>query len=419
MSGSPASIVISARPRISRNSSAHWAMPGSEPPRAADEAEAAHMRAAIALAQRGLGDVWPNPSVGCVIGRDGRVIARARTAPGGRPHAETQALVAAGEAARGACAYVSLEPCCHYGRTPPCTEALIAAGVGRVVIGAPDPDPRVSGGGIAALRAAGIAGFAIRMRAGRPLVTLKLASTIDGRIATAGGESKWITGAAARRAAHALRGAHDAVMVGSGTVLADDPDLTCRLPGFRARPLVRVVADTRLRTPPSARLFADRNAPVWVLSEAPEPSRRAALEMAGARIIDAGATESSPPSWGRGPGGGMPGGTLPTPPPDPLPQGGRELQPGAAAIRRALLALGTEGLTSVLVEGGSALAASLLRADLVDRIAWFHAPAIRGGDGVPAVGPLGLAVLAAMPRFRRRAARPLGEDMLTDFERAA
>ena len=207
-----------------------------------------HMRAALALARRGLGNTWPNPTVGCVVVRDGRVIGRAVTAPGGRPHAEPLALAMAGTAARGATVYVTLEPCCHHGRTPPCTEALIAAGVARVVIASPDPDPRVNGQGIARLRAAGIvvdagllaaeaedvnAGFFHRVRHGRPLVTLKLASTLDGRIATRTGESRWITGEPARRMAHALRGRHDAVMVGVGTVLADDPDLTCRIPGYK------------------------------------------------------------------------------------------------------------------------------------------------------------------------------------------
>src|SRR5260221_12414589 len=189
-----------------------------------------HMRAAIALARRGLGDVWPNPAVGWVIVRKGRVVGRGWTQPGGRPHGETEALARAGAAARGATAYVSLEPCCHWGKTPPCTDALIAAGLARVVIPIEDPDPRVSGEGIARLRAAGIvvetglcaaeaaelnAGFLLRMRAGRPLVTLKLATTLDGRIATRSGESQWITGPRARDRGHAVTASHDAVVAGS------------------------------------------------------------------------------------------------------------------------------------------------------------------------------------------------------------
>ena len=217
------------------------------------------MRAALALARRGLGTVWPNPAVGCVIVDRGRVVGRGWTQPGGRPHGETEALGRAGEAARGATAYVSLEPCCHWGRTPPCTDALIAAGIGRVVVALEDPDPRVAGDGVRRLRAAGLdvetglceaeaaeinAGFFCRLRNGRPLVTLKLATSLDGRIATGRGESQWITGPPARERAHALRAAHDAIMVGTGTVLADDPQLTCRLPG-----LAQPFAGARRRRP--------------------------------------------------------------------------------------------------------------------------------------------------------------------------
>ncbi len=230
-----------------------------------------HMRAALALARRGLGNVWPNPSVGCVVVRDERVVGRAVTAPGGRPHAEPTALAMAGEAARGATVYVTLEPCCHWGRTPPCTDVLIEAGVARVVIAVRDPDPRVNGAGVARLRAAGIevvenvlpaegaeiaAGFAQVIGNGRPLVTLKLASTLDGRIATHGGESRWITSEQARRRAHGLRAHHDAIMVGVGTVLADDPELTCRIEGMRPNALVRVIADSHLRTPLASRIAA-------------------------------------------------------------------------------------------------------------------------------------------------------------------
>ncbi len=384
-----------------------------------------HMRAALALARRGLGVTWPNPSVGCVIAQDGRVVGRAGTAPGGRPHAETEALARAGERARGATAYVSLEPCCHWGRTPPCTGALIEAGIARVVVGARDPDPRVNGQGVAALRARGIevaegvlaeaaaevtAAFSQRVRTGRPLVTLKLASTLDGRIATSAGESRWITGREARRMAHALRGRHDAVMVGIGTVLADDPDLTCRISGMRALPVVRVVADSALRTPLSSRLMASASAaPVWLLvSPDADPARYAEAEERGARVIAVhphpnplpqageGAQSPSPPLGGEGRG-----------------EGGETLH-----LPAALTALGAAGLTSVLVEGGARLAASLLQAGLVDRIAWFHAPAVMGGDGLAAVRAMGLGRLTDLPRFRRRSATALGDDMLTTFERA-
>jgi diaminohydroxyphosphoribosylaminopyrimidine deaminase / 5-amino-6-(5-phosphoribosylamino)uracil reductase len=359
-----------------------------------------HMRAALALARRGLGNTWPNPAVGCIVVKDGRVVGRAVTAPGGRPHAEPAALDIAREAVRGATVYVTLEPCCHWGRTPPCTDALIDAGVARVVIATRDPDPRVDGAGIARLRAAGIAveegvlqeaaddvaaGFRARVRLGRPLVTLKLAATLDGRIATRSGESRWITGEAARRAAHALRGRHDAVMVGVGTVLADDPELTCRVPGYRPNPVVRIVADSRLRTPLTATLVATASrSPTWMLiRDGSDPERRRAFAGLGITLIEVPGAENGV---------------------DPA---------------QALLALGEAGLTRLLVEGGAQLAASLLRAGLVDRIAWFHAPAIMGADAWPAVQAFGIDRLDVMPRFARTAVTPLGDDVLTEFARKA
>ncbi|WP_343896664.1 bifunctional diaminohydroxyphosphoribosylaminopyrimidine deaminase/5-amino-6-(5-phosphoribosylamino)uracil reductase RibD [Craurococcus roseus] len=357
-----------------------------------------HMRAALSLARRGLGSTWPNPSVGCVVVRDGSVVGRGWTQPGGRPHAETEALVRAGEAARGATVYVTLEPCSHWGRTPPCCDALVAAGVSRVVVATGDPDPRVDGRGLRRLRDAGIAveaglleaearaviaGFVRRITLGLPLVTLKLATSLDGRIATATGESRWITGAAARRAAHGLRATHDAVLVGSGTVLADDPDLTCRVPGMARVPIARVVADTRLRTPLASRLVATAfAAPTWIATRTGQPP--AAL----APYLEAGV--------------------------EILPIRARE---GGVDLAALLGALAQRGVTRVLAEGGAGLAAGLLRAGLVDRVAWFHAPGVMGGDGLPAVRPLPLKSLSAMPRFRRVASRAVGEDWLTEFER--
>jgi len=365
-------------------------------PRSTDDLS--HMRAALALARRGLGTTWPNPSVGCVIVRNGRVAGRAFTAPGGRPHAEPLALDMAGDKARGATAYVTLEPCCHWGRTPPCTDALIAAGIRRVVIATSDPDKRVDREGIARLRGAGItvdeglladeaqevlAGFRQRVTLGRPMVTLKLATTLDGRIATRGGESQWITGPSARRMAHALRGRHDAVMVGAGTVAADNPDLTCRIPGFRPTPVVRVVADSHLRTGLTTRLaMTAREAPVWFLiREGTDPNRQSAFQHLGATLL-------------------------------PL--------PGAAAgvdLARGLQVLGEAGLTRLLVEGGGQIAAALLRANLVDRIAWFHAPSVMGGDGWPGVQAFGVEKLAMMPRFNLLRATRVGEDWLTEYAR--
>ncbi|HJS84077.1 MAG TPA: dihydrofolate reductase family protein, partial [Acetobacteraceae bacterium] len=294
--------------------------------------------------------------------------------------------------------------------------------------GARDPDPRVDGRGIAALRAHGIevvegvladeaaeavAAFSQRVRAGRPLVTLKLASTLDGRIATRAGESRWITGPEARRVAHALRGCHDAVMVGVGTVRADDPDLTCRIAGMRALPVVRVVADSALRTSFSSRLMASASeAPVWLLvSPGADPARCAEAEDRGARVIAVDPHPDPLPRAGEGE-------DFPSPSP-PLGEEGRGEGGRTLHLPAALLALGAAGLTSVLVEGGARLAASLLRADLVDRIAWFHAPALMGGDGLPAVRAMGHDRLADLPRFRRHSASPIGDDMLTTFERAS
>jgi diaminohydroxyphosphoribosylaminopyrimidine deaminase/5-amino-6-(5-phosphoribosylamino)uracil reductase len=359
-----------------------------------------HMRAALALARRGLGVCWPNPAVGCVIVHGGRVVGRAVTAPGGRPHAETQALAMAGEAARGATAYVTLEPCNHTGHTPPCTEALIAAGIAHVVIAGNDPDVRVDGAGIQRLRDAGIevttgvltaeaddmqAGFLNRVRYGRPLVTLKLATTLDGRIATRAGESQWITGPAARKQAHALRGQNDAVMVGVGTVVTDNPSLTCRIPGYRSTPMVRVVADTHLRTRLTAGVIATAHVdPTWIIHRSGVPAdRRGAFTDQGVTLIE------------------VPG-----------------AEPGVD-LGAALDALGAAGLTRVLVEGGAQIAAALLRADLVDRLAWFHAPGIMGGDGWPAAQAFGVTALASMPRFVRSGHIALGDDMFTEFRKAA
>lgn len=356
------------------------------------------MAAALAIGRRGLGSTWPNPSVGCVIVRDGRVVGRGGTAPGGRPHAETVALARAGAAARGATAYVSLEPCAHHGQTPPCADALIAAGVAHVVVAGTDPDPRVAGAGLARLRAEGVhvvegvlqaeaeavqAGFLTRLRLGRPLVTLKLATTLNGRLATATGESQWITGPAARRAGHALRGRHDAVLVGVGTVQADDPALTCRIPGYRAAPDLRLVLDSRLRTSLLNRVVQDaRTTPTWILHrDDAEPNRVAAMRDAGVRTIA-------------------------------VPAGPLGVDPGAA-----LAALGAAGLTRILVEGGAQVAGTLMRAGLVDRLAWFHAPSVMGGDGWSAVQAFGVTGLAAMPGFRRTGMETLGPDVLTLLER--
>lgn len=360
-----------------------------------DETDRAHMRAALAVAARGLGNTWPNPAVGCVLAKDGQVIARGWTQPGGRPHAEAEALARAGDAARGATAYVTLEPCSHVGRTQPCCDALIRAGVARVVAAMRDPDRRVDGRGFARLRAAGVTveeavleadarqfqqGFIRRVTLGLPMVTLKLASTLDGRIATAAGESRWITGEAARRAVHAARAAHDVVLVGSGTVLADDPELTIRGLGLPGVP--RVVFDARLRLPLGARLVRTARAvPTWLLT-APghAPAALAPFIEAGVEVITA-------------------------------PRAAHGLD-----ARAALQALAQRGVTRVFCEGGARLAAGLLAARLVQRVMWFHAPAVMGADGLAGLGALGLAALSDMPRFRLLDSRAVGTDILSEFE---
>lgn len=340
------------------------------------------MTAALAVGRRGLGRVWPNPAVGCVVVKDGRPVGRGWTQPGGRPHAETMALAAAGGDAAGATAYVSLEPCAHHGRTPPCADALIAARVARVVSPMRDPDPRVSGRGFAALRAAGIAvdvglmaaaaeeanaGFLALQRSGRPWLTLKLAATLDGRIATRTGESRWITGPAARRRVHLMRAAHDAVLIGAGTARADDPALDVRLPGLESAAPVRVIVDGDLSSPK-----AKPGAPVWRLC----------------------GQDADAPDWGEA---------------APVPRAADGRLDLAAAMR----ALGARGLTRVLCEGGGTLAASLLKAGLVDELVWMSAGAAIGADGASAIGPLGVSVLADAPRFDLIATERLGPDVMT------
>ena len=358
------------------------------------------MRAALALARRGLGRVWPNPAVGCVLVREdlgGRVVGRGWTQPGGRPHAETEALRRAGPLAPGATAYVTLEPCDHHGATPPCSEALAAAGVARVVVAVDDPDPRVSGAGIGRLRGAGIpviegicaaeaadlnAGFFKRVSSGRPLVTLKTATTLDGRIATHGGESQWITGAPARAGAHRLRAVHDAVMIGSGTALADNPSLTCRLPGLEDRSPVRIVGDGRLRLPLTGHLVETaRQWPVWLITGGKGgEARRKAYRDCGVEVIDV-ALDAS----------------------------------GSLDLSEALRNLGARGVTRVLVEGGGHLAAALLRLGVVDRLAWFRAPCIMGGDGMPVAAAFGVDHLSDAPRFVRRAVAGLAADTFETY----
>lgn len=351
------------------------------------------MRAALTLARRGLGNVAPNPAVGCVLVKDGLVVGRGWTQPGGRPHAETEALARAGAAAKGATAYVTLEPCSHHGKTGPCAEALAKAGVARVVVATIDPDPRVAGRGVAMLKAAGIAvevgcleceaqtlnaGFFCKLD-GRPMVTLKLATSLDGCIATRTGDSQWITGEQARARSHLLRANHDAVMVGVGTAIADNPQLTCRLPGLSHRSPVRVVADGRLRLPLTHALVRTAcEIPTILFTIAGNPSeRKGAFVKAGVEVIEVSV----------GPGGH----------PDP---------------RQAMKHLADKGITRVLVEGGGQLAASLIHGRLVDRLYWFRGPCVIGDEGRAAVGALGLDRLKLAPTYALDAVERLGDDLL-------
>lgn len=357
------------------------------------------MRLALSLGARGLGQTWPNPAVGCVLVSKGRVVGRGWTAPGGRPHAEVAALAQAGPAARGTCAYVSLEPCNHRGNTGPCAQALIDAGVARVVVTCDDPDPRVAGGGIARLRAAGVevvtgvcaaeaeaahAGFFKRVRSGRPMVTLKLATSLDGRIATGSGESQWITGPEARRRVHGMRANHDAVLVGAGTARADDPSLTVRGMGKLAQP-VRVVISGRLDVPVGSSLGRTATAvPVWMIHGPEAPDRaRDVWRAAGARLIEVAV----------GPN-------------------------GQVDVSAALCALGDIGLTRVFCEGGGTLGASFLAADMVDEMAVFGGGVMLGAEGIPAIGAMEIAALAQAPQFTLQGVEQIGPDVLSLWRRS-
>ena len=360
------------------------------------------MRAALALARRSLGTTWPNPAVGCVMARDGQVLARGRTRDGGRPHAEADAIAQAaqaGQSLKGATAYVTLEPCSHHGRTPPCADALVAAGIARVVSALEDPDPRVKGQGHARLKAAGLAveigegaaqaadinaGFLLRVREGRPLFHLKMAGSLDGRIATASGESQWITGEAARRDGHRLRAIHDAILVGAATAEADDPELTCRLPGLGARSPVRIVLDSQARLSTQSKLAVSaRVTPVWLVCTKSAPAdRREVLSELGVEIVEVDSGSA-----------------------------------GRIDVLAAAQALGARGLTRVLVEGGGQVAASFLKAGLVAGISSYRAGLVLGGDGRSAVGGLDFARLGSAPRFRLVSARQLQGDTLETWRR--
>ena len=362
------------------------------------------MQMALRLARRGLGSVWPNPAVGCIIvceGQGGRVVGRGWTQPGGRPHAETEALKRAGAQANGATAYVSLEPCNHTGKTGPCTDALIKAGVKRVVIATEDPDPRVEGGGIAKLKAAGIEtelhvcrddadqlnnGFMKRITKYRPMMTLKLATSLDGRIATHTHHSRWITGPLSRAHAHRLRAENDAVLVGSETAITDDPELTCRLPGLEERSPVRIVLDSRLRLSPKSKMVQSaKDVPVWVVTTIGQSAvTKDELTKQGVEII-----ELDPKEDGR---------------------------PDLKAVTKTLA---ERGLTRVLIGGGGGVAGSLFRHKLIDELIWFRAPKLIGADGIPALDALGIETMDQAPEFISSDVFKTGDDTVETYRRVS
>jgi diaminohydroxyphosphoribosylaminopyrimidine deaminase/5-amino-6-(5-phosphoribosylamino)uracil reductase len=371
----------------------------AEQTKALKAADRRFMTLALGLGRRGQGRSWPNPAVGAVIVRDGVIVGRGWTQPGGRPHAEVEALARAGDAARGATLYVTLEPCSHHGKSPPCADAVIAAGIARLVSAIEDPNPEVAGQGHARLRAAGIsvevgllaqeaardhAGHFRRIRDRRPHVILKLAVSPDDRIAAVGHRPVEITGDAAKARVHLLRAQCDAILVGIGTVLSDDPLLTCRLPGMEGRSPVRVVVDRSLRIPGSSRLVGSaRETPLWVVtSSTAEAPAAMKLGAAGAQVI-------------------------------------RVATAGAGFDLNAVLrALAERGITRLLVEGGARTASAFVAADLADELWLLRGTEPIGAEGVAALDALPLDTITASPRFALRASEMLGKDSLTIYDRA-
>ncbi|MFC3051168.1 bifunctional diaminohydroxyphosphoribosylaminopyrimidine deaminase/5-amino-6-(5-phosphoribosylamino)uracil reductase RibD [Kordiimonas pumila] len=354
------------------------------------------MRHALALAARGLGNVAPNPAVGCLLVKGGVIIGRGWTQPGGRPHAETVALDQAGENTAGATAFVTLEPCSHFGKTPPCVDALIKARLSRVVVAVEDIDSRVNGAGIRKLRAAGVevttgvleaearavnAGFFNTVIKDRPLFSLKIASSLDGKIATATGESKWITGIQARRYGHMLRYQHDAILVGVNTVLADNPDLRCRITGLEKGSPIRIVLDSSLQTPIDSALFKTASAmhPVMIISTEDKcsPSKVTAVaKIDGVELVTVANTYD---------------------------------------LKMVATILAAKGITRCLIEGGAQVYASFFREGLVDVLYHFTAGKAIGAEGINAIGNLSLADLAHAPHLKQVRTQIIGDDLLATY----
>ena len=356
-----------------------------------------YMKLALRLAARGLGRVAPNPAVGCIIVSKGRIVGRGWTQDGGRPHAETMALKQADGFAHDAAAYVTLEPCSHHGKTPPCCDALIKAGISRVVVALNDPDDRVNGEGVERLKEAGIdvvtdiceeealaanLGFILSKTISRPKVSLKMATSLDGKIASRTGHSQWITDIPARRYGHMLRARYDAILVGVGTALADDPRLDCRLGGLAERSPIRIIADSRLRLPLTSELVRSAaDVPVWIITTpGNDQDRIEAFEDLGVRIIETDINEAGYPD-----------------------------------MKIAFEQLCDLGITRLLVEGGSHLQASLVKEGLVDQLYWFRAPKIIGGDGIPALQSIGLTEVSDAPLLDLVDRRQLGNDQVEKY----
>ncbi|WP_170937146.1 MULTISPECIES: bifunctional diaminohydroxyphosphoribosylaminopyrimidine deaminase/5-amino-6-(5-phosphoribosylamino)uracil reductase RibD [Rhodomicrobium] len=360
------------------------------------------MALAISLGKRGLGQTWPNPSVGAVIVEpaSGRVIACGWTSPGGRPHAEANAIASAVDLVRGATLYVTLEPCAHWGKTPPCSDAIIASGIARVVYGVVDPDPRVAGQGLARLRAHGVKveagplahearwlmlGHELRLTERRPFIQMKMAVDASGRVPAGDGGPVWATGAEARAHGHLLRAEADAILVGHGTVAADDPDLTCRLPGLAWRSPVRVVLSTRAELPASAKMLGNLDvAPVWVACAPDAPAENIArLEAAGVAVV-------------------------------PVPTG----PDGRLDIRAVTQELAERGITRLLVEGGPAVAQSFFNAGLIDEAVIITGGAAVAGRSIKPFGVAGLETVTANAQYRFVDERRAGADRITIHRRA-
>ena len=356
------------------------------------------MELALSLGRRGLGRTWPNPAVGAVIVKDGQIVGRGWTQPGGRPHAEIEALRRAGEMTRGATLYVTLEPCSHHGKSPPCADAVIACGIARVVSAMEDPNPEVAGRGHARLRSAGIAvdvgieaatarrdhaGHICRVRDGRPHVMLKLAISADGKAAGAGRQRVGITGKAVRDRVHLMRARSDAIMIGIGTALADDPVLTCRLPGMAKMSPTRVVLDADLRLPMQSRLLATAGeTPLWIITSKHAPAAsEIALHQRGAEVVRVAEKE------------------------------------GRFDLREVLKLLARRGITRLMVEGGPTVASALIEADLIDEAVFFHSPIVIGEEGLPALEPR--AAKSCSEHLNRVSSEPVGPDRQEIYERGS